>query len=691
MRNLLLTLLLFFLSIDVYSQSWVKRSSTVPVARANAVGFSGSNHGYITTGNDQNQNSFKDLWEYTPQNKSWRRLTDFPADARKNAISFSIGDSAFVGAGTAGSTHKRDMYRYNIPSDTWDTLSNYPGQGLRLNFNTSCNGKGYVGGGVGSGVERDFYEYNPLSDTWRSLGNFPFGDRSSGVCFAIDDTVYFGLGYNGSIDFTDLWAYSINDSTWSQKASFLGVGRVRANVMVMNGRAIVGGGFEVGQTTMLTDYYEYDPQTNQWTSITAFPNAGRSASATFKVGAQAFIFGGSIANNLYDNDLWGYGLFGSNAQWFQGINQPPVSRTNAVSFSTSMNGFIACGNQIGGGELNDFWKYDPISNFWSQLADFPAAARKNAIGFVIGNFAYIGLGSASSVEKSDFYRYDLINEQWDTLNNYPGNASRLLFHAVADGKAYVGGGWDAGNPTNDFYEYNPSSDSWRALSNLPFGNRSSGISFSYQDTVYFGLGYNGPSDFNDLWAYSVKDSSWTQKASYLGVGRIRAGAAASNNGSAIAGGGFSLGSSNSYHGDYYLYNIAANQWNSISGFTDSARAAFSSFNINNDVYIFGGATSNGASYLNDLWVYSMNVTDLNEVINYSPAAIVYPNPTNGLINCTIKEPGELLLFDLNGKQLRSKRLNSSSLVDISNFANGTYFYQFRSVNSIESGKIVLFK
>lgn len=57
--------------------------------------------------------------------------------------------------------------------------------------------------------------------------------------------------------------------------------------------------------------------------------------------------------------------------------------------------------------LNDAWMYNPISNSWSQLEDFPGKPRAGATVFVIGNKAYFGTGRSNPGGLlNDFWEFD---------------------------------------------------------------------------------------------------------------------------------------------------------------------------------------------------------------------------------------------------------------------------------------------
>jgi hypothetical protein len=77
------------------------------------------------------------------------------------------------------------------------------------------------------------------------------------------------------------------------------------------------------------------------------------------------------------------------------------------------------------------------------------------------------------------------------------------------------------------------------------------------------------------------------------------------------------------------------------------------------------------------------------IINYikKPKAILYPNPTNGILNIGNKNLTKIQLFDLTGKIL--KEFNPNPLVDLSNFSKGIYLIKLISDEGIMTDKIII--
>ena len=92
----------------------------------------------------------------------------------------------------------------------------------------------------------------------------------------------------------------------------------------------------------------------------------------------------------------------------------------AVGFSIGNKGYIGTGYSGSGiSDVDDFWEYDPVTNEWTQKADYAGGPEQMAVGFSIGNKGYIGLGRKKM--DSDFWEYDPISNQWTRKADFLGS------------------------------------------------------------------------------------------------------------------------------------------------------------------------------------------------------------------------------------------------------------------------------
>lgn len=109
-----------------------------------------------------------------------------------------------------------------------------------------------------------------------------------------------------------------------------------------------------------------------------------------------------------------------------------------------------------------------------------------------------------------------------------------------------------------------------------------------------------------------------------------------------------------------------------------------------EVQTDGNNVVTGASYLTSL--QSVGVAE-NSVMKSE--VNIFPNPASNKINITgVSSESILLIFDVNGKLVENSRLKKSNTsLNVSNYENGTYFYQIVALNgnTIGKGKFVVAK
>ena len=112
--------------------------------------------------------------------------------------------------------------------------------------------------------------------------------------------------------------------------------------------------------------------------------------------------------------------------WSRIADFPGTARAGAAAFSIDSFGYVCLGGQAGSGAgvyPTDLWQYNPFINVWTQKADFPGQGRADAICFVIGSKAYIGLGDAGGAY-NDFWEYDPVTDTWTQKANFRGGGGQ---------------------------------------------------------------------------------------------------------------------------------------------------------------------------------------------------------------------------------------------------------------------------
>ena len=114
----------------------------------------------------------------------------------------------------------RDFYAYDVNSDEWTVLNDFPGEARVAGTQFSANGKGYILSGDGDNHGPldygEFWEYNPGMDSWTELAPHPGGARWAPGSFVQGCYAYLTGGMEGTavpfpIYHHDLWRVSLID------------------------------------------------------------------------------------------------------------------------------------------------------------------------------------------------------------------------------------------------------------------------------------------------------------------------------------------------------------------------------------------------------------------------------------------------------------------------------------------------
>lgn len=225
---------------DFYSfnpaEGW-KRVDPFPYKVESAVAFSIGNKGYVGTGwacDDGAIPQFgncpyvRDFYEFDPTRSSgeqWKKIRDYPVEVAE-AVSFTIGEEAYVIGGVEALSYVQDSYKFNPARGTWTKIEQFLGAPRQKSIGFSLENKGYVGTGTNNdqvGLNStffDFYEFTPNGalGTWKRASDLGFNDRDSAAGFVIKHEekvdkfyVHGGAYYaNNQEVANDFWVYIPN-------------------------------------------------------------------------------------------------------------------------------------------------------------------------------------------------------------------------------------------------------------------------------------------------------------------------------------------------------------------------------------------------------------------------------------------------------------------------------------------------
>lgn len=366
--------------------------------------------------------------------------------------------------------------------------------------------------------------------------------------------------------------------------------------------------------------------------------------------------------------------------WIQKADFGGIARHRTTMLTIGNKVYIGLGHYNGAGPnilFNDWWEYDPSTNSWSQKADYLGGDCYHATGFTMNNIAYVGTGRTSasgSTLVQNFYKYDAVSNSWTEITSFPGIGRRGAVSFVIGEYAYTGTGESNSGLLGSFYRFDPSNETWMQVSSLP-AVRTSAVAFAIGEYGYVGTGDLDPGSTNDFWQYDPAQDLWTPKAPVGTQPRKEA------MGFALGGKGYlGTGGNNADPSlsDMWEYSPDTDSWIQIEDFPGTARRYFSATTLNGIAYASLG--TNGTNF-KDLWIFDRTLSVLEA--SMSNASIqVYPNPASDYIQFDTQLPETVSLEKLQveivgpqGKIVHQSNWSEHTTIQTDTWQKGNYNYR----------------
>ncbi|MGB0932877.1 MAG: Kelch repeat-containing protein [Lishizhenia sp.] len=373
----------------------------------------------------------------------------------------------------------------------------------------------------------------------------------------------------------------------------------------------------------------------------------------------------------------------------------PSQRTRGVGFSLLDKGYVCTGLDTADLTHNDLWEYDPVLGSWSQKASLPGAPRRNAVGFTIGNFAYVGTGADSSSAPGgqilkDFWKYDPVINSWSQIADYPGGNGNGVYFAAAfssDEKGYViGGKLGPDTYTDQLWEYKPFQDVWAPRAAYLGGPRYQLVSTRIGNKVIVGLGGNEDIYTKDLYAYHLATNTWEQLGDFPSAERGGAIAYTIKNQAFIA-----LGTDGGYRDDVWEYNPSFDTWLNRNDYPGGGRKFCSYFVIEDSVYVGIGKSTTGKKRGFYKYIRGEAPLQLSEVELQNLQ--LYPNPINeNRVFVKNDKVDFITLYSIAGKEIARISKGVSGFQLPNDLNSGTYIvYLEADTNVVSTQKIQVLK
>lgn len=395
--------------------------------------------------------------------------------------------------------------------------------------------------------------------------------------------------------------------------------------------------------------------TLHWHRLSPYPADARVDFASFLIDSDFYMVGGYDTLGYFRRDVWCYHL--ATDQWEQKGNLPGGTISSSVGFSLKGKGYIIIGlDSLANYDCDSaFWKYDPVTDIWTRMSDFPGMKRYIATCFQYNNKGFIfgGLSCRRIYQANDLWSYDPDSSNWTQMSSLLDTGRAGATSAVKDSFAYILGGGNGYDQLNQLWCYNILADSWKRLPDYPY------------NTCYL----------QPIWA--------TDRFLISGYGRLDA----------------SLDFSLSRR--IFKYSFIDTIWTEIKceGYLDSISIG-ACFSVGHSHYSIGGYRSlrpyltytREVFYFNDQELLHSGVED---IANTAPELKVFPQPfkVGETLRIQSSERGSIELYNTLGQQLYNGSLLSGLNVipaEALSFTSGVFFYRAIYRNGLtSSGKLIV--
>lgn len=165
-----------------------------------------------------------DWWCYDPKQDTWTKLAPYPNHRTDRAVAFATDDAIYAGYGFQ-TNYTRDMFRYDIAADRWDSVdvhASYMGYPTRSfgGAGASINGHHYYGTGYRMKSLDWWAEFMPEGQ-WVKRSAVPGGGITLATAAAIGKNILLiggqhvdGTGTDGRVE-SAIRCYDTENDTWS--------------------------------------------------------------------------------------------------------------------------------------------------------------------------------------------------------------------------------------------------------------------------------------------------------------------------------------------------------------------------------------------------------------------------------------------------------------------------------------------
>lgn len=274
--------------------------------------------------------------------------------------------------------------------------------------------------------------------------------------------------------------------------------------------------FRIGLVTADTTVWSgYVTIKSGWTRLNDLPANARYKSGSFSLNGKIYI-GGGAGDGLVFKDFWKFET--ETGVWSRMADIPGIPRVYPSGSSNNSHGFMGSGFSADNSskyQLYDFYKYDPQTNTWSTIPDYPD---------IINNFFFnysISINGRPHICLSNTVPYvrEIVNDSWVS---HPSVTD--LMDSPANGVIVIGNSYfvltgfrTSGAINKSVWEYNTIAETWTKRADFPGSPRHSPVFFSIGKYGYYGCGRSFDTEqYKDMWRYDSVEDSWIRIEDFPG-------------------------------------------------------------------------------------------------------------------------------------------------------------------------------
>ncbi len=377
------------------------------------------------------------------------------------------------------------------------------------------------------------------------------------------------------------------------------------------------------------------------------------------------------------------------AQSWTPIANFPAGYHHPVGWGLDGKGYTVTGSNVFDQPTKDFHEYDPLTDSWTALPDFPGLGRSFAIGVTYNGLGYLGFGATLSQYLNDLWSFNPANGQWTQLSSCPCAGRRHPAMVAREDKIYMGLGDGAAGNLRDWWVYDIATNSWSSLPDIPALARHHPFQFVAGNQVFAGMGHGGPFIFDDWFKLDTNTNNWVILNDFPGEARV-AGTQFDHNGN-----GYVLSGDGDNHsfmptGEFWQYDYTNDSWTQLPSHPGVSRWAPGSFVIGNDVYFFGGTNRQNQTSPVTAYKFALSSSGVGLSENKQKSFSFYPNPASTSIQWNADLNVDQVHVVNTVGQVVVKLVPNENRIDVSSIPKGIHVIQFYHEGKLVHSDRVLF-